>query len=121
MMSSQTSSQTSKHSFQGVMKKVSLSPQKTQLFMSEVVFTGECVGKDGIKADLSKLTAVVNWSTPATIQNLGLFLGLTRYFRPLIKNYSLLKKPLKDLYNTLKIPKSRGKQAYQNAAHAHLL
>ena len=69
-------------------ESLSLSPQKTQLFMSEVVFAGERVGKDGIKADLSKLTAVVNWSTPATIQNLVSFLGLTGYFRPLIKNYS---------------------------------
>ena len=102
-------------------ESLSLSPQKTQLFMSEVVFAGERVSKDGIKADLSKLTAVVNWSTPATIQNLGSFLGLTRYFRPLIKNYSLLEKPLKDLYNTLEIPKSGGKRAYQNAARAHLL
>ena len=102
-------------------ESLSLSPQKTQLFMSEVVFTGERVSKDGIKADLSKLTAVINWSTPATIQNLGSFLGLTGYFRPLIKNYSLLEKPLKDLYNTLEIPKSGGKRAYQNAAHAHLL
>ena len=89
--------------------------------MAEVIFAGECVGKDGIKADPLKLTAVINWSTLATIQNLGLFLGLTRYFRPLIKNYSLLEKLLKDLYNTLKIPKSRGKQAYQNAACVHLL
>ena len=102
-------------------ESLSLSPQKTQLFMSEVVFAGERVGKDGIKADLSKLTAVVNWSTPATIQNLGSFLGLTGYFRPLIKNYSLLEKPLKDLYNTLEIPKSGGKRAYQNAARTHLL
>ena len=102
-------------------ESLSLSPQKTQLFMSEVVFAGERVSKDGIKADLSKLTAVVNWSTPATIQNLGSFLGLTGYFRPLIKNYSLLEKPLKDLYNTLEIPKSGGKRAYQNAARVHLL
>ena len=100
---------------------LSLSPQKTKLFMSEVVFTGEQVGSEGIKADLSKLTAVVNWQTPATIQNLGSFLGLTGYFRPLIRNYSLLEKPLKDLLNTLEVPKSAGKCAYQNAARSHQL
>ena len=59
---------------------LSLSLQKTQLFMSEVVFAGERVGVEGIKADLLKLTAVVNWQTPTTIQNLGSFLGLTGYF-----------------------------------------
>jgi hypothetical protein len=89
--------------------------------MSEVVFAGERVGTDGIQADLSKLTAVVNWETPTTIQNLEAFLGLTGYFRPLIKNYSLLKKPLKDLANLLDIPEGGGKQSYRNAAWAHWL
>jgi hypothetical protein len=73
--------------------------------MTEVVFAGERGGRDGIKADLSKLTAVINWTRPTTIQNLEAFLGLTGYFRPLIKNYSLLEKPLKDLANTLQVPK----------------
>jgi Reverse transcriptase (RNA-dependent DNA polymerase) len=64
---------------------LSLSPQKSKLFMSEVVFAGECVGINGIWGDLTKLTAVVNWQRPTTIQNLEAFLGLTSYFRPLIK------------------------------------
>jgi hypothetical protein len=102
-------------------ESLSLSPQKTKLFMSEVVFAGERVGTKGIQADLAKLTAVVNWETPSTIQNLEAFLGLTGYFRPLIKNYSLLEKPLKDLANTLVVPKVGGKQAYRNAARAHHL
>ena len=55
------------------------------------------------------------------IQNLGSFLGLTGYFRPLIRNYSLLEKPLKDLLNMLEVLKSAGKHAYQNAARAHQL
>jgi hypothetical protein len=102
-------------------ESLSLSPQKTKLFMSEVVFAGERVGTEGIRVDLTKLTAVVNWETPTTIQNLEAFLGLTGYFRPLIKNYSRLEKPLKDLANTLIVPKVGGKQAYRNAARAHHL
>ena len=90
-------------------ESLALSPQKTQLFMSEVVFAGKQVRSHGIKADLSKLTAVVNWTTLATIQNLGSLLGLTGYFRPLIRNYSLLEKLLKDLLNTLEVPKLGGK------------
>ena len=39
---------------------LSLLPQKTKLFMSEVVFAGKRVGSEGIKANLSKLTTVVN-------------------------------------------------------------
>lgn len=59
-------------------ESLSLSPQKTKLFMTEVVFTGEHVGTKGIQADLAKLTAVVNWETPSTIQNLEAFLGADR-------------------------------------------
>ena len=39
---------------------LSLSLQRSKLFMSEVIFTGECVGVDAIQGDLTKLTAVVN-------------------------------------------------------------
>ena len=70
----------------------------------------------GIQGDLTKLTAVVNWPTPTTIRNLEAFLGLMGYFRPLIKNYSLLEKPLKDLANMLEMPNGASKRAYQNAA-----
>ncbi|KIJ19346.1 hypothetical protein PAXINDRAFT_38188, partial [Paxillus involutus ATCC 200175] len=57
-------------------KRLSLSPQKTRLFMTEAVFAGACVGKDGIKPDLTKLTAIANWTTPPTLHNLMQFLGL---------------------------------------------
>ena len=83
---------------------LSLLPQKSKLFMSELVFAGECVGTNGICGDLMKLTAIVNWQRPTTIQNLEAFLGLTGYFWPLIRNYCLLEKPLKDLANTLVVP-----------------
>ncbi|KAG2052988.1 hypothetical protein BDR06DRAFT_851183, partial [Suillus hirtellus] len=56
--------------------RLSLSPSKMQLFMTEIVFVGARVGRDGIKPDLSKLSAVVNWEIPNTIHNLMQFLGL---------------------------------------------
>ena len=48
--------------------------------MTEVIFMGECVGRDAIQADLTKMMAVVNWETSSIIQNLEAFLGLTGYF-----------------------------------------
>ncbi|KIJ14147.1 hypothetical protein PAXINDRAFT_42347, partial [Paxillus involutus ATCC 200175] len=57
-------------------KKLSLSPQKTCLFMTEAVFAGARVGKDGIKPDLAKLMAIANWDVPPTVHNLMQFLGL---------------------------------------------
>ena len=89
--------------------------------MSKVIFAGKQIGSNGIQADLTKLTAVVNWETPHTIQNLEAFLGLTGYIWLLIKNYSLLERLLKDLASMVSIPKGAGKRAYCNAARAHQL
>ena len=43
------------------------------------------------------------------------------YFQLLIKNYSLLEKPLKDLANMLEVPKGASKRVYQNATQSHKL
>ena len=65
--------------------------------MMESTFAGAWVRPSGIKPDLMKLTAVVDWKTPHNLQNLGAFLGLTGYFCSLIKGYSGIAWPLTDL------------------------
>jgi hypothetical protein len=96
---------------------LSLSASKSKFFMSEAVFAGGRVGKDGIKADLTKLTAIADWRRPEDLQNLGAFLGLTGYFRPLVKGYAAIAQPLTDLARKLSvdIPKTKGKRAYTRA------
>jgi hypothetical protein len=94
---------------------LSLSPQKTSLFMNEVVFVGECVGRQGIRVDLTKLTAVVNWPVPQDLLNLNLFTCLTGYFRSLIKDYAVIAQPLTDLCRGVDAPRNKGKGAYRKA------
>lgn len=96
---------------------LSISPQKTALFMTKVVFTGEHVGTMGIRPDLAKLTMVVDWAIPTDLQNLGHFLGLMGYFRTLIKDYVLIAAPLTDLQRGLEI-KGKGRGTYQHATWA---
>jgi hypothetical protein len=91
--------------FEGVREmRLSLSPSKTQLFMSKVVIAGAQVGKEGIKPDRAKLAAVVQWGIPSTVHNLMQFLGLMGYFRSLIKDYTRIAAPLTDLVRKLGIP-----------------
>jgi hypothetical protein len=94
---------------------LSLSASKSQFFMTEATFAGGRVGPDGIKPDLTKLTAIAEWKTPKDLQNLGYFLGLTGYFRPLIKGYATMAQLLTDLARNLKLPKLKGKAAYSRA------
>ena len=55
------------------------------------------MGKDGIRLDLAKLTAVANWPIPETLLDLMHFLGLTGYFQSLIKDYVCMAAPLTNL------------------------
>lgn len=96
-------------------KGLSLSAAKSEFFVTEAVFAGARVGPGGIKPDLSKLTAVVDWAQPADLQNLGSFLGLAGYFRSLIKGYSAIAQPLSDLARSIDLPKGKGRAAYQRA------
>ena len=81
--------------------RLSLSASKSKFFMTEATFAGGRVGPEGIKPDLTKLTAVADRKTPEDLQNLGSFVGLTGYFRSLIKGYASIVQPLTDLARKL--------------------
>lgn len=100
---------------------LSLSAPKSRFFMSEAVFAGGRVGKEGIKPDLTKLTAIVEWKRPSDLQNLGAFLGLAGYFRSLIKGYAAIAQPLTDLVRSVDIPRAKGKSAYKRAMKGYSL
>src|ERR1700676_3191721 len=78
------------------------------------------VGPSGIKHNLYKAAAVVNWPEPQDVQDLMAFLGFTNYFRRLINDYARIGAPLTDLTRNLQvdIPKTGGKArkgAYKRA------
>jgi hypothetical protein len=83
--------------------RLSLSAAKMQFFMTEATFAGNRVGPDGIKPDLTKLTAIVDWEAPHDLLNLKSFLGLCGHFRGLIKNYARIVQPLTDLERLAKV------------------
>ena len=49
---------------------LSLSTSKSKFFVTETTFAGGRVGPDGIKPDLTKLTAIADWKTLTDLQNL---------------------------------------------------
>ena len=95
--------------------KLSLSPTKCRLFMTETTFAGATVGPKGVQPDLAKLSAIVNWEQPPTALNLLSFLGLTGHFRDLIKGYAKIESPLRDLIKDVDIPKPISKTTYRRA------
>jgi hypothetical protein len=102
---------------------LSLSPSKTKLFFTDVLFAGAMVGPNGIKPNLDKVAAVANWPVPQDVQELMRFLGLTNYFRRLICNYARIAQPLSDLTRDISVdlPKhgvKAKKGAYKRALKA---
>ena len=100
---------------------LSLSPSKFQVFMTEAVFAGAHVGPGGVSPDSAKLTSMVNWRIPEDMSHLEGFLGLTAYFRELIKGYAAIEKPLQDLLHVVDIPNGTKKAAYQQIMKGYKL
>ena len=92
---------------------MSLSPSKLKLFMSGAVFAGARVGVEGVSPDPVKLTAIVDWPTPADASHLEGFLGLTSYFRDLTKGYAQLEAPLRNILRQVPMPAGTKKHTYQ--------
>jgi hypothetical protein len=82
---------------------LSLSPSKTKLFFTDVLFAGAMVGSNGIKPNLDKVAAVTNWPVPQDVQDLMGFLGLTNYFHRLICDYARIAQPLTDLIRNIQV------------------
>jgi hypothetical protein len=102
-------------------EKMSLSPGKLRLFMTEAVFAGAKVGPQGVTPDTTKLTAIVDWPIPDDASHLEGFLGLTSYFRDLVKGYARIEAPLRNILRQVNIPAGTKKQTYQRIMKAHKL
>src|ERR1700678_752120 len=102
-------------------EKMSLSPSKLRLFMTEAVFAGAQVGPQGVSPDSAKLTAIVDWPIPEDASHLEGFLGLTSYFRDLVKGYAQIEGPLRNLLRQVPIPAGTKKHKYQQIMRAFRL
>lgn len=93
--------------------KFSIAPSKTKLCMTETEFAGGTIGRDGVKPDLTKLTAIVEWQQPQDAQNLASFLGLTGFYRTLISAYAKREGPIRNLLLRVPVDNTMSKATYR--------
>ena len=61
---------------------------------SRIEYLGHIIDKDGVSVDPSKVQVMLNWPLPKSLRDLRGFLGLIRYYRRFVANYSRIAWPL---------------------------
>ena len=74
-----------------------LNIEKCNFWMNKLPFLGHIITEKGISPDPNKIIAVQNIQPLTTVTLLWSFLGLTRYYRRFIKNFSAIAQPLNQL------------------------
>ena len=74
-----------------------LKPSKCSFLRRQIMFLGHEISTDGMKPSTLNLKGIAEMAPPANYTEVWRFLGMTRFFRRLIKNYARIAKPLNDI------------------------
>jgi hypothetical protein len=72
-------------------------PAKTFLFISEATIGGAVVSKTGVQPDPDNVRAILEWQTPRTARDILAFVNTAAVYRPFIKDFGLIARPLYNL------------------------
>ncbi|XP_043705298.1 uncharacterized mitochondrial protein AtMg00860-like [Telopea speciosissima] len=78
-------------------KKLYVKYSKCEFWLSQVAFLGQVVSAEGIKVDLGKVKAVMEWEAPKNAGEIRSFLGLVGYYGNFIENFSRISAPMTKL------------------------
>ena len=67
---------------------------KCEFWFTEVRFLGHVVSASGVSVDPEKVEAVMSWERPKSIFEIHSFLGLARYYKRFIEDFSQLAAPM---------------------------
>jgi hypothetical protein len=86
--------------------------EKCTFCTDRVAFLGYVVTPQGIEVDEAKIEAIKSWPIPTTLTQLQSFLGLVKFYRCFMRDFSTIAAPLNDLMK-------KGVPFYWGAAQEH--
>jgi hypothetical protein len=67
---------------------------KCEFWISEVLFLGHIINREGLVVDPRKVTAILDWNAPKDVRGIKSFIGMAGYYRRFIEGFSKIARPM---------------------------
>jgi hypothetical protein len=67
---------------------------KCEFWISEVLFLGHIINREGLDVDPKKVAAILDWKAPKDVRGIKSFTGMASYYRRFIEGFSKIARPV---------------------------
>jgi hypothetical protein len=67
---------------------------KCEFWISEVLFLGHIINREGLAIDPKKVTTILDWKAPKDVRGIKSFIGMVGYYRRFIESFSKIARPV---------------------------
>jgi hypothetical protein len=67
---------------------------KCEFWISEVLFLGHIIKRDGLAMDPKKVVDILDWKAPRDVRGIKSFIGMAGYNRRFIEGFSKIARPM---------------------------
>ena len=85
---------------------------KCEFGLTEILYLGHIIGQYGVKVDMEKIKAIIEWPRPKNITELRGFIGICTYYRKFVNRFSQITSPLTDLTKKYAFHSHEGDEKY---------